>query len=278
MSAEGLPRPRKRFGQHFLEPQWAARLVEAIAPAPDDSFLEIGPGRGAISRQLAARARQVVAVEVDRDLARALSAQAIPHLTVVEGDFLRLDPAALALPVGSRVAGNLPYNISTPILFRLLALAGAAALRDATLMLQREVVDRLTASPGSKDYGPLTVSVALGASVSRLLTLPPGAFRPPPKVTSAVVRLEFLHPPRHADVSATLVPLVRGIFGMRRKMLGNAVRGVAEAAGWPAGALLEHAGLDPRRRPDTLSVDELAGLARELARPAPQPPGPPANS
>ena len=267
MNRHGPPRARKRFGQHFLEPQWAARLLEAIAPGPDDVFLEIGPGRGAITRQLAGRSRRVVAVEIDRDLAQALTDAAIPNVTVIQGDFLTLDPATLGLPPGSRVAGNLPYNISTPILFRLLEMAPAVGLRDATLMLQREVVDRLTAPPGSKEYGTLTVWVALGAAVSRVLTLPPGAFRPPPKVTSAVVHLEFLQPPRHADAWPALEPLVRGLFSLRRKMLGNAVRPLAEEAGWQPSVLLEQAGLDPRRRPETLSVDELAELARRLRNP-----------
>lgn len=269
MTAEWRPRPRKRFGQHFLEPAWAARVVEAIGPGADETFLEIGPGRGAITRRLAARAKRVVAVEIDRDLAAALRAEAIPALTLVEGDFLAIDAAGLALPRGARVAANLPYNVSTPILFRLLALAAPLALHDATLMVQKEVADRMMAAPGSKDYGPLGIFVGLGATVTRLLTLPPGAFRPTPKVTSTVVRLSFPGRAAASEVPATFERLVRGLFTMRRKTLANAVRQAAADAGWRPDALLERCGLDPRRRPGTLGLDELLALARLLAGAAP---------
>ena len=194
-AAERPPRhrPRKRFGQHFLAPAWAAKLVSAIDPRPDQTFLEIGPGQGAITRRLAERAAAVVAVEVDRDLAATLRAEAIERLTVIEADVLEVDLATLGLPAGTRVAGNLPYNISSPILFQLLdAQRRLNVFADATLMLQKEVADRLIASPGTKDYGPLTIFTALHARVTRLLTLPPGAFHPPPQVTSAVVRVQFL--------------------------------------------------------------------------------------
>ena len=256
---------RKRFGQHFLEKPWAVRLVNAIAPQADETFLEIGPGRGAITRLLAERAARVVVVELDRDLAQDLEAEAIPRVTVVQGDFLAADISNLALPAATRVAGNLPYNVATPILFRLLELTrNRGVFRDATLMLQAEVVDRLTASPGSKSYGPLTVSVAVDATVTRLLTLPPGAFRPPPKVTSAVVRLAFPVPPPHPDLPEMFAPMVRSIFTMRRKTIGNALAPMAEASGADAQALLAAVGVDARRRPETLPVFTLIELARAL--------------
>jgi 16S rRNA (adenine1518-N6/adenine1519-N6)-dimethyltransferase len=259
-------RLRKRFGQHFLEPAWARKLVDAIAPAPGDTFLEIGPGRGAITGLLASRARRVVAVELDRDLAAALAAEQAPGVTVVQGDFLSVNIDSLSLPPGTRVAGNLPYNVSTPILSRLLDLVVAdAGFLDATLMLQKEVAERVAAAPGTKDYGPLAVFVALTARVTRFMVLPPGAFRPPPAVTSAVIHLGFLPRAERPQVPPTFARLVRGIFTLRRKMLTNAIRPVAAAAGWTADALLDSTGIDGRRRPETLSVPELLLLARRLS-------------
>ena len=259
---------RKRFGQHFLEPAWARKVVDAISPAPDDTFLEIGPGRGAITRPLAARAKHVVAIELDRDLAASLSAEHLGGLRVVQGDFLTIDLASLALPPATRIAGNLPYNVSTPILSRLVDLTLAnAGFRDATLMLQKEVAERVAAGPGSKDYGPLAILVALVARVTRQLVLPPGAFRPAPEVRSAVVHFEFLAPSERPQVPATFLPLVRGIFTLRRKMLSNALQPVLATSEWTAGALLEATGLDGTRRPETLEIEELLHLARLLSNP-----------
>ena len=225
--AERAPRhrPRKRFGQHFLAPAWAAKLVSAIDPRSDQTFLEIGPGQGAITRRLAERAAAVVAVEVDRDLAATLRAAAIERLTVIEGDILEIDLAALGLPAGTRVAGNLPYNISSPILFQLLDTQDRLnVFADATLMLQKEVADRLIASPGTKEYGPLTIFTALHARVTRLLTLPPGAFHPPPQVTSAVVRVQFLPPGQRPDVPAAFESMIRALFTARRKTVANGLK------------------------------------------------------
>ena len=258
-------RPRKRFGQHFLAPTWAAKLVSAIAPAPDQTFLEIGPGQGAITRRLAAAAGSVVAVEVDRDLAAALRAESIAHLTVVEADVLEVDLATLGLPMGTRVAGNLPYNISSPILFLLLETQRRLnVFADATLMLQKEVADRLVASPGTGDYGPLTIFTALHARVRRLLTLPPGAFHPPPQVTSAVVAVQFLTAGERPEVPDTFEPMVRALFSARRKTIANGLKAPAAAAGTTPVAALARAGLDPRLRPEQLSVDQLLTLARSL--------------
>jgi 16S rRNA (adenine1518-N6/adenine1519-N6)-dimethyltransferase len=262
-----MPRARKRFGQHFLEPVWVAKVVDAIDPTVDDTFLEIGPGRGALTRPLATRAGHVVAVEIDRDLAAALDCEHIPNLRVVRSDFLELDlEAALKderQPI--RVAGNLPYNVSSPILFRLLKAAnGGRFFIDATLMLQKEVADRLAATPGEKDYGALAIQVALTADVRPVLTLPPGAFRPPPKVTSAVVRLRFRPP--SVDVGDALVfeRIVRGIFLQRRKTIANALRPVADSLGRSAAQLLERAGVDARLRPEALTLGDIARLSRAV--------------
>ena len=258
-------RPRKRFGQHFLAPAWAAKLVSAIDPRPDQTFLEIGPGQGAITRRLAERAAAVVAVEVDRDLAATLRAAAIARLTVVEADVLDVDLATLGLPAGTRVAGNLPYNISSPILFQLLETQGRLNLfADATLMLQKEVADRLIASPGTKDYGPLTIFAALHARVTRLLTLPPGAFHPPPQVTSAVVRCSSCRPP---SGPTSRPPSNRWSARCSRRAGRPSPTGSRPrppAAGTTPADALARAGLDPRLRPEQLSVDQLLALARAL--------------
>jgi 16S rRNA (adenine1518-N6/adenine1519-N6)-dimethyltransferase len=268
----GKPRrgkPRKRFGQHFLEPAWVTKMVDAIAPAPSDVLLEIGPGRGALTEPLAARVARLVAVEVDRDLAASLTARRIPNLTVVRADVLDLDLGALAQrELGStpgnkvRVVGNLPYTISSPILFRLLdAAATADVFRDATLMLQKEVADRLNASPGSGDYGPLAITTALAADVTRVLELPPGAFRPMPKVRSAVVRLAFRPPAVATADQKVLIAMVRALFQRRRKMVANALTPFATERQADAKAALAAAGIDATRRPETLHLVELARLA-----------------
>lgn len=258
-------RPRKRFGQHFLAREWAQKLIAAIAPCPDETFLEIGPGQGAITRALAARSKAVVAIEVDRDLAARLSAEGIAGLTVVEGDVLEVDFAALGLPRGTRIAGNLPYNISSPILFKVLGMSRRTSLfADATFMLQKEVADRLVARPGTKDYGLLTIFTALEATVTRQLILPPGAFRPPPKVSSAVVRLTFLPPAERPDVPAAFEPMARALFAVRRKTIANGLRGPAAERGLSPVDVIEWAGLDARARPEELSVMQLLMLATAL--------------
>ena len=267
---------RKRFGQHFLEPAWVAKLIDSLRAAPEDTFLEIGPGRGALTRPLAPRVKRLIAVEIDRDLAADLRGSDDPRLEpglqagtvrIVEGDFLDVDIDEILrgeqLPV--RVVGNLPYNVSTPILFKLLAAHdGGRRFRDATLMLQREVADRLVAAPGKRDYGALAIQVALHADVDRLLSLPPGAFRPPPKVASAVVRLRFRPPAADVGNPAVFEKLVRGVFLQRRKTLANALKPVADSLGRSAPQVLEKAALDGTRRPETLALDEMARLARAV--------------
>jgi 16S rRNA (adenine1518-N6/adenine1519-N6)-dimethyltransferase len=266
---------RKRFGQHFLETAWVRKLVEAIGPGPDDVFLEIGPGRGALTFPLAAAASRVIAIEIDRDLAAGLTRTAPPNVTVLTGDVLAMDLWSV-LPDGAdapvvRAAGNLPYNISSPILFALIAAhARDPRLRDATLMLQREVADRLSAKPGTGDYGVLSVFVQRRADVRRVLDLPPGAFRPPPKVHSAVVRLDFRRDV--APAPPNFESLVRGVFTHRRKTMANALAAFARLSNAEAAALLHGEGVDPVRRPETLTIDELIRIANRLAA-GPRKPG-----
>jgi 16S rRNA (adenine1518-N6/adenine1519-N6)-dimethyltransferase len=267
--------------------------MAAIAPASTDRFVEIGPGQGVLTTRLAARAATVTAIEIDRDLAAQLRRTMPPHVEVVTADVLDVDLAAYAAGGPLRVAGNLPYNISSPILFKLLAFAGStgpglrdAALRDAgpersglrdasagradlsgppiadaTLMLQREVADRLIARPGTKDYGVLTIFTAARAEVTRLLTLPPGAFRPAPKVHSAVVRLTFVPPRVPVELEATFERMVRTMFTQRRKTVGNALRPFAEALGRDSLSALSAAGIDAGVRPETLGLDAVTRLA-----------------
>jgi len=262
-----LPRARKRFGQHFLEPAWVAKLVAALGPAPDDVFLEIGPGRGALTMPLAGRVRRILAIEIDRDLAAHLRARLPASVRVVEGDFLEANLEELLRdePAPVRVVGNLPYNVSSPILFKLLHCAAEGRrFSDATLMLQKEVADRLLATPGTGDYGVLAIQVGLLADVERVLTLPPGAFRPPPKVTSAVVRLRFR--PSREDVGDldTFQRLVRGIFLQRRKTVLNALKPVAESFGHSAAQLIAVAGVDGSKRPEELTLSDIARLSRAV--------------
>jgi 16S rRNA (adenine1518-N6/adenine1519-N6)-dimethyltransferase len=254
-------RPKKRLGQHFLQPEWAEKLVEAIDPQPEDHFLEIGPGPGALTLRLARRVSHLTAVELDPDMIAALRPSLPPNVTLVESDILDADLPALIGGRRVRVAGNLPYNVSSPILFRLLDLHQAAgSLVDATLMLQREVAERIEAKPGTKDFGVLSIFVQLHADVRRLLTLPPGAFRPPPKVTSSVIRLTFRPPRVRIEDPALFESMVRTMFTQRRKTLANALKPFAETRQLAAPLALSRAGIDPSRRPETLQLDELARL------------------
>lgn len=258
--------PSKRLGQHFLEAAWADKLVAAIDPRPSDRFVEIGPGPGALTLRLAPRVRHVTAVEVDPRMIAALRPKLPPNVDLVQRDFLRFDLAPLASGGPLRVAGNLPYNVSSPILFRLLrASRHGEAVRDATLMVQLEVAERIEAAPGTREYGVLAIFVRLDADVRRLLTLPPGAFRPPPKVRSAVVRLDFRQPLVDRHDAALFEAMVRSMFTQRRKTLANALRPFADAQGRSAGDALRAAGIDPRRRPETLTLEELSVLARAFA-------------
>jgi 16S rRNA (adenine1518-N6/adenine1519-N6)-dimethyltransferase len=289
---------RKRFGQHFLERPWADKIVQLVAPAPDDHLIEIGPGRGALTVPLAETGVPIHAIEIDRDLAGELSGKLPRSVAIITGDFLDISIGELLAAVGVptmprapsppapspqgegedyprasepagddrvlRIVGNLPYNLSTPILVRLFALARETGrLRDATVMLQREVADRVTAKPGGGDWGPLGVMASLHAETDVLLQLPPGAFRPPPKVRSTVIRLRFRPFPVEIDDYPRFDTMVRVLFQQRRKTLGNALKPLLAEPGQSADTL-RAAGLDPIRRPETLSLAELAALARRL--------------
>jgi 16S rRNA (adenine1518-N6/adenine1519-N6)-dimethyltransferase len=268
--------PRKRFGQNFLEPAWAEKLVRAIDPQPNQTFIEIGPGRGAITGPLARSARHIVAFEIDRDLASDLRASAPGHVTIVERDFLDLTASELDDAVRqsgaegpARVAGNLPYNVASPILFKLTELfAAGVPLSDATVMLQREVADRLLAAPGTRDYGVLTVLIRHVATVERLLQLPAGAFRPQPKVLSTVVRLRFQEGSPPVLDSRVFARMTQAMFTRRRKTIANALLAYAAPATVGPEAALEAAGIDPQRRPETLAIGEIAALANAYAHAA----------
>jgi len=248
----------RRLGQHFLRPAAVERLLAVVDPRPDEAFLEIGPGAGALTLPLAARAREVTAVELDADLARRLREHAPGNVRIVSGDALAVDLASL-VPAGGRLVGNLPYYVSSPLLRRILDLRGH--VRDAHVMLQDEVARRVAAPPGSRDYGILSVLFALWADVDVPLGFPPGAFVPPPKVHSALLRARFRGQPRAevADVPA-FERLVRAAFTRRRRTLENNLQD-----SYPN--LKEHLRLlniEGKRRAETLSVVEFAQLTQSL--------------
>jgi 16S rRNA (adenine1518-N6/adenine1519-N6)-dimethyltransferase len=250
--------PRKRFGQNFLvDPHYVDRIVDAIDAKPGERIVEIGPGLGALTDRLLVRAGHVTAVEIDRDLAARLRERwSRQQLTLVEGDALAFDFASLGRDL--RVVGNLPYNISSPLLFHL---AGQVhTIRDLHVMLQKEVVDRMTAAPATPDYGRLTVMLQARFSVVRLFVVPPGAFRPAPKVESAVARLLPLREraPRIDDFER-FSRLVMAAFTQRRKTLRNALGGHVDAAA------IEAAGIDPGVRGETLAVGDFVRLANSQA-------------
>lgn len=258
MSAALAHRPRKRFGQHFLrDPGVLERIVAAIRPVPGDHLVEIGPGLGALTRPLLAAAGELDAVELDRDLLEPLRVHCadIGRLRLHHADALKFDFAALrGTGPRLRVAGNLPYNISTPLLFHLLN--QASHLRDLHFMLQQDVVERMAAGPGEEAYGRLSVMLQYRCQVEPLFTVGPEAFRPPPKVRSAVVRLvprETL--PVAVRDERLFAEVVRRAFAQRRKTLLNALRG------WLDIAQIEAAGVDPGARPETLDLAAFAALS-----------------
>ncbi len=247
--------PRKRFGQHFLvDTAVLDSIVGAIDPRPGQPLVEIGPGLGALTRPLLERCERLTVVELDRDLAARLRRNAA--LDVIEADVLTVDFAALAGSRGARlrVVGNLPYNISTPILFHLLA--AASHIEDQHFMLQREVVDRMAAAPGNKDYGRLSVMLQWRYHVEPLFEVPPEAFDPPPRVDSAVVRM--VPWPARADVAPDrLGALVASAFSQRRKLLRHSLGRWLEAQGYAGG-------FDLQRRAEEVPVEEFLALARAL--------------
>jgi 16S rRNA (adenine1518-N6/adenine1519-N6)-dimethyltransferase len=236
-------RPRKRFGQHFLHERGVLnRIVDAIAPAREDFIVEIGPGEGALTRPLLERVEKIEAIELDRDLAAALMAKYPDRLVVHCADALEFDFARL--PTGMRLVGNLPYNISTALLFHLARYA--KQVRDMHFMLQLEVVERMVAAPSTPAYGRLSVSLQARFRMKKLFSVARGAFRPPPKVESALVRMEPLDWQLPVDED-----LLRRAFSARRKTLRNALPEVDFAA----------LGIDPALRPENLSPEDYARLS-----------------
>lgn len=242
-------------------------MIEAIAPQPQDRFLEIGPGPGILTERLAPRVASLTAVEIDRDLAADLSRRLPSNVQIVPADFLQLPLEPFVASGSLRVAGNLPYNVSSPILFKLLEASASADITDATLMLQREVADRLIAAPGTREYGVLTLLTALHADARSLLALPPGAFRPMPKVHSALVRLDFRPPSVSEPLRREVSRLVRVVFSQRRKTLLNALRPYAESHGRGSASALSAAEIDGMRRPETLTLEEVLRLASVFSEP-----------
>jgi len=250
MHAEPMERhqPRKRFGQCFLvDPHYVARIVAAIAPRPGDNLVEIGPGQAALTRPLLAAAGHLTAIELDRDLAARLSAEFAPEaLSLHVGDALKFDFGKLGARL--RIVGNLPYNISSPLLFHLAQFDSQIA--DAHVMLQREVVARMTAAPATPDYGRLTVMLQSSFRVTRLFTVPAGAFRPLGDAR-----------PRIAD-PALFARIVAAAFGQRRKTLRNALLPLCDERA------LESGGIDPGARGETLAVADFVRLANLLSETA----------
>ena len=249
---------RKRFGQNFLaDTHWVGRIVSAVNPRPGDNIVEIGPGLAALTRALIEGAGRIHAIEIDRDLAARLAADfsgeqlALHVADALEFDFPSLGPEL-------RVVGNLPYNISTPLLFRLTEFA--SQLRDLHVMLQKEVVARMIAAPATPDYGRLSVMLQAMFQITRLFVVPPGAFQPVPQVDSAVARLVPLGAaaPHIAD-PALFARVVAAAFGQRRKTMRNALASICDAAA------LASAGVDPGARGETLALADFVRLANVLA-------------
>lgn len=250
--------PRKRFGQHFLTDRGVLdAIVDTIAPEPGQAMVEIGPGLGAMTLPLLQRIPRLTVIELDRDLAARLRRRS--ELEVIESDVLKVDFAALAQQAGQplRVVGNLPYNISTPILFHLLE--SVEHIVDQHFMLQKEVVVRMAASPGSKDYGRLSVMLQWRYAIDSVLDVPPEAFDPPPRVDSAVVRMRPLPPPAGVD-ARLLGELVTVAFSQRRKLLRHSLGRWLEQRG-------SSAAFDLQRRAEEVPVAEYLSLASACAIP-----------
>jgi 16S rRNA (adenine1518-N6/adenine1519-N6)-dimethyltransferase len=257
---------RRALGQHFLRDVGIARaIVDLVAPTTRDRVIEIGPGEGALTAELARRAGHVQALEIDRDLAARLRARALATVEVLDADARVWDYGAITRPHAGRVliVGNLPYSVGKPILESLVR--ARTAIDEMALMLQREVAERLAAPPGSKVYGSLSVLTQLYCDVRLALRVPPGAFKPPPKVDSAVVHLRVLPSARVALADERRFhTVVRAAFGQRRKMLANALAAILGVPLETARDAAASAGIDPRRRAETLTIDEFAALTDQL--------------
>jgi 16S rRNA (adenine1518-N6/adenine1519-N6)-dimethyltransferase len=256
-----VPRAKRRLGQHFLaDPRILARIADALEAGPHDTVLEIGPGHGGLTGALAERAGEVIAIEKDRELIPSLGNR-LPKVRVIEGDALQLDWHAL-VPSSFLLAGNIPYNITSPLLDKALL---PPLPRRIVFLVQKEVADRVTADPGTSEYGALSVGIQAVASAERLFTVAAGAFQPRPKVDSAVLRLTPLARPLMGDDEReSFRAAVVGLFGFRRKQLLRAVR---ELTGWNAGQagdVLVQASLSPTVRPEMLGPTEFIQLHRAL--------------
>ena len=261
------PRTKRRLGQHFLsDPSILGRIADAVMSAPNDTILEIGPGPGGLTAALVARLRgagRVIAIEKDRDLVPALRAR-VPQATIIEGDALDLDwheiARAPAGPSAYQVTGNIPYNITSPLLDKALLPPRPAVI---VFLVQKEVADRVAAAPGTSAYGALTVGIQAVADVKRLFTVSAGAFQPKPKVDSTVLRLTPTDTPLVPDIEReSFRRLVVGLFGFRRKQLRRGLRELTGADPACITALLRDADLDPGARPEVLSPAEFARLHR----------------
>jgi 16S rRNA (adenine1518-N6/adenine1519-N6)-dimethyltransferase len=250
---------RKRFGQNFLRDQNVVeRIVRAIKPEPGQALVEIGPGRGAMTWPLLAALGDMTAIEIDRDLVPILRAESAQRgqLTIVEADVLTVDFTALAAGRMLRVVGNLPYNISTPVLFHLLD--HAAVIQDMHFMLQREVVERMAAPHGDKIYGRLSVALQARCKVEKLFRVMPGSFWPVPKVESAIVRLQPLHDPEREALAPALDRVIRAAFAQRRKTLSNSLQGVLDPV------TISSCDVRPDARAEQIDIDGFLRLARAL--------------
>ena len=263
-SRDDQPPTLKRFGQHFLTDKTIlTAIVDALAPTPSDTVIEIGPGRGSLTDILAERAGRLIAVEIDRALAAQLRERyaSRANVQIVEGDFLESDPRALA---GDRylLIGNVPYYITTPIVFKALE---PPMPRRSVFLVQREVAERLASEEGSASYGALSVNVAMVATVEEVLRVPAGAFRPPPKVESAVVRLTPKPQPLVALSELRAVrTFVQAAFGQRRKQMQRVLRAVRSLSPQQALAVLSTVGIDPKERPENVSPRQWAALYNSL--------------
>lgn len=253
-------RARKRFGQNFLHDRTIIdRIIAAIDPQQDDRIIEIGPGKGALTEPLLNKLSQLDVIEIDRDLAELLSSRFTSHqsqFTLYRQDALKLELSEFASK-DLRIVGNLPYNISTPLLFHLLSQANY--IKDMTFMLQKEVVERMVASPNSKTYGRLSVMLQYGCEVTALFTVKPGAFTPPPKVDSAVVRIvPKTERMQRVKDHGLLQAVVRDAFAQRRKTIRNSLRKQVDES------VLTELGIDAGARAENLSVDDYIALANRL--------------
>ena len=261
-SRRSNPPVLKRFGQHFLHDRSVLENISnAVAPDPGDAIIEIGPGRGALTDLLVEYPNQLTAIELDRLLSQALRERysARSNVTIVEGDVLDIEISSLVTGPFV-VVGNVPYYITTPILFHVLK---PPYPRHAVFLVQREVAERIISPPGSKAYGALSANVQAVASAEILSRVPPGAFKPPPKVDSAVVRITPRSDPIiQLDEVDAYRGFVQGLFGMRRKQIGNSLRSASSLSAADAARVLAEIGMDPRSRAESLSPGELAALMR----------------